>query len=59
MFKDGCKQANCYEVAEKVERRLFDGISTVKILQMIFQFMRSYKPIVGNLFDPGKRVELD
>src|SRR4030066_1848094 len=46
----GANKKVAYEVAEKVERRLYDGISTAKILQIIFQFMRSYKPMIVNLF---------
>src|SRR4030067_3721576 len=54
----GATRQVAYEVAEKVERRLYDGISTAKILQMVFQFMRSYKPVVGNLFDLRKGLSL-
>ena len=54
----GANRQVAYEVAEKVERRLYKGISTAKILQMIFQFMRRYKPGVGNLFDLRKGLSL-
>jgi hypothetical protein len=54
----GANRQVAYEVAEKVERRLYEGISTAKILQMIFQFMRRHKPIVGNLFDLRKGLSL-
>jgi hypothetical protein len=50
----GANKQVANDVAEKVERRLFDGISTARILQMVFQFMRSCKPIVSNLFDLRK-----
>jgi hypothetical protein len=46
------------EVAEKVERRLYDGISTQTVLGMIFRFMRKYKPAVGFLFDLKKGLSL-
>jgi hypothetical protein len=46
------------EIAEKVERRLYDGISSAKILQIIFQFMRRHKPTVGNIFDLRKGLSL-
>ena len=46
------------EVAEKIERRLYDGISTDKILRMIFLFMRKHKPSVRNLFDLRKGISL-
>src|SRR4030066_456391 len=54
----GATRQVAYEVAERVERRLHDGISTAKILQMVFQLMRSYKPGVGNLFDLRKGLSL-
>jgi len=54
----GANKQVAYEVAEKVERRLYDGISTANILQMVFQFMRSYKHIVGHLFDLRKGLSL-
>jgi hypothetical protein len=54
----GANRQVAYEVAEKVERRFYEGISTAKILQMIFQFMRRHKPIVGNLFDLRKGLSL-
>jgi hypothetical protein len=39
------------EVAEKVERRLYDGIPTRAVLKMILRFMRSQQPGVGHLYD--------
>jgi hypothetical protein len=51
------KQVAC-EVAAKVERRLFDGISTARILQLIFSFMRKYEPAIGHLFDLRKGLSL-
>jgi hypothetical protein len=54
----GAERQVAYEVAEKVERRLYDGIPTAVILRMIFQFMRRRKPGVGNLFDLRKGLSL-
>jgi hypothetical protein len=54
----GANKQLAYEVAEKIERRVYHGISTAKILQMIFQFMRRQKPSVGNLFDLRKGLSL-
>jgi len=54
----GASRQVAYEVAERVERRVQDGISTAKILQMVFQLMRNYKPSVGNLFDLRKGLSL-
>ena len=46
------------EVEEKIEGRLYEGISTSKILQMIFRFMNKYKPGVGHFFDLRKGLSL-
>jgi hypothetical protein len=54
----GASSHVAHEVAEKVERRLYDGISTQTILRMIFRFMRKYKPAVGHLFDLRKGLSL-
>jgi hypothetical protein len=54
----GASSQIAYEVAEKVESRLFDGISTQIIHRMIFRFMRNYKPEVRHLFDLRKALSL-
>jgi len=54
----GADRRAAYEIAERIERRLYPGISTERILQMIFQFMRRDKPSVSNLFDLGKGLSL-
>jgi ATP cone domain/Restriction endonuclease len=46
------------QVADKVEARIYDGISTAAILQMILRFMRRQKPDVRNLFDLRKGLSL-
>ena len=46
------------EVAEKVERSLYDGIPTSKILQIIFRAMQRYKPAVRQLYDLRKGISL-
>ena len=57
-FRMGANKQTADKVAEKIERRLYDGISSAKILQMIFQFMRRHKPIVDNIFDLRKGLSL-
>jgi len=47
-----------HEVAEKIERKLYNGIPTRMILRMIFKFMRKHKPAVVNLFDLKKGLSL-
>jgi hypothetical protein len=54
----GANSHIAFEVAGKVEERLYDGISTQIILRMIFRFMRKYKPEVGQLFDLRKGFSL-
>jgi hypothetical protein len=46
------------DVAEKVESRLYDGISTSKILQMTFRLLRKYKPAIRHLLDLRKGLSL-
>ena len=46
------------EVAEKVEKRLYDGIPTRKILQMTFRLLRNYKPAIRHLFDLRRGLSL-
>lgn len=54
----GASRDDAYAVTEKIESRLYDGISTRQILQMIFRFMRRYKPGVSQLFDLKKGLSL-
>ena len=46
------------EIAQQVERKLYDGITTQKILQMIFGLMRKPKPAVKHLFDLKRGISL-
>jgi hypothetical protein len=46
------------EVAGRVEKRLYDGIPTSKILQMTFRLLRSYKPSVKHLLDLRRGLSL-
>src|SRR5512136_1787284 len=54
----GASRQTAYEVAEKVETRLYDGISTAKVLQMIFIFMRRQQPNVSHVYDLRKGLSL-
>ena len=54
----GTSRQTAYEIAEKVERRLYDGISTAKVLQMIFIFMRRQQPQVSHVYDLRKGLSL-
>jgi hypothetical protein len=46
------------QIANQVERRLYDGITTRKILQIIFSLMRKPKPAVRHLFDLRRGISL-
>jgi len=54
----GATRRDALEVADKIEKRLYNGISTAKILQMLFQFMRRYKPHVIQIHDLRKGLSL-
>jgi hypothetical protein len=54
----GARSHVAYEIAEKVESRLLDGIPTQMILRMIFRFIGKYTPEVRNLFDLRKGLSL-
>jgi hypothetical protein len=46
------------DIAEEVEKRLYDGIPTSKILQMTFRLLRKYKPAIRHLLDLRKGLSL-
>ena len=47
----GASREEAVQVAQQVEGRLYEGITTKKILQMVFTFMRRNKPAIKHLFD--------
>ncbi len=54
----GASKKFAFEVADKFERRIYNGIPTDKILRMIFQQMRGREPGIGNLFDLRKGLSM-
>jgi len=44
------------EIADKIERRLYEGIPTKKILQMIFSYLREYRPELKHQIDLREAV---
>ena len=46
------------EVAGRVEDRLYDGISTSKILQLTFRLLRNYKPAIRHILDLRRGLSL-
>jgi hypothetical protein len=57
-LKLGANRQMAYEIAEKIEKRLYDGIPTRVILGMIFRFMRRHQPSVRYVFDLRKGLSL-
>jgi len=54
----GANRQIAFEIAEKMEKRLYDGISTDKILQMIFRLLRKHKPTIRHFLDLRKGLSL-
>ncbi|MCL5949964.1 MAG: restriction endonuclease [Candidatus Bathyarchaeota archaeon] len=54
----GANRDEAFQVAEQVEKRLYEGITTQKILQTIFTLMRKNKPAVKHLFDLKQGISL-
>jgi len=46
------------EVVGRVEKRLYDGIPTSKILEITFRLLRSYKPAIRHLLDLRRGLSL-
>jgi hypothetical protein len=46
------------DVVEKVEKRLYGGIPTSKILHMTFRLLRKYKPAIRHLLDLRRGLSL-
>jgi len=45
-------------IAEEIETRIYDGIETKKILQMIFRSLRKHKPVIRHQIDLRKALSL-
>jgi Holliday junction resolvase-like predicted endonuclease len=54
----GASRRIAEEVARKVEDRLYDGISTSKILQLTFRLLRKYKPAIRHVLDLRRGLSL-
>lgn len=54
----GANRKIAEEVAQSVEGSLYDGISTEKILSMIFRFLENHKPAIRHLLDLRKGLSL-
>jgi HJR/Mrr/RecB family endonuclease len=54
----GANRRIAFEVADEVEARLYDGIPTRKVLQMIFRLLRKHKPAIRHFLDLKKGLSL-
>ncbi len=54
----GANREVAFQVAQEVEKRLYENITTQKILQIIFALMRKHKPAVKHLFDLKEGISL-
>jgi Holliday junction resolvase-like predicted endonuclease len=45
-------------IADKIEAKAYDGIPTKKILQMIFQYMKKYRPAIGYQIDLRQAIAM-
>jgi hypothetical protein len=54
----GVSREKADEVSGKVEKQLYDGIPTSKILQITFRLLHSYKPAVKHLLDLRRGLSL-
>ncbi len=54
----GATKAVAESIASKIEAKIYDGIETRKILQMIFRYLRKYKPVIKHQVDLRKALSL-
>lgn len=45
-------------IADKIEARAYDGIPTKKILQMVFRYMKKYRPAIGYRIDLKQAIAM-
>ena len=54
----GATEEEAYAIAEKIENRIYDGIETRKILQMVFRLLSKHRPSVKYQIDLRKALGL-
>ena len=54
----GATRAVAESIAKKIEAKIYEGIETRKILQMIFKYLREQKPVVRHQIDLRKALSL-
>ena len=45
-------------IADKIEAKAYDGVPTKKILQMVFQYMKKYRPAIGYQIDLKQAIAM-
>jgi len=58
VLRMGLSKEDAQEVANKIEMKIYEGIQTKKILQMIFDFAKTYKPEIKNRIDLRESISL-
>ncbi len=54
----GASAGKAEEISNKIQKNIYDGIPTKKILQMIFKYMREVKPEVRHQIDLREAISL-
>ena len=54
----GANRKTAEEIVDKVEKRLYDGIPTRKVLQLTLRLLRSYKPALRHFLDLRRGLSL-
>lgn len=54
----GANRSIAEKIVREVERQLYDGMSTNKILNLTFKLLRNYKPTISHLLDLRKGLSL-
>lgn len=47
----GASEQVASEIVDRIEKKLYNGIRTKKILQMVFRYMREYRPEIAHQID--------
>jgi Holliday junction resolvase-like predicted endonuclease len=51
-------QEQAQSIADRIEAKAYDGIPTKKILQMVFQYMKKYRPVIGYQIDLRQAISM-
>lgn len=58
ILRMGANKNQARDVAEKIEARLYEGMPTSRILQMIFRFTQRHKPALKHLLDLRRGISV-